>query len=241
MNQRIRIFAGPNGSGKSTLVNQLMKDGNNQFINPSRHINPDELNLLDALDFSNFGLKADENNLKNFVLNHHFYKNLGIDNEDIIIENNCFSIKKKSSYMGAMLSDYLRECLLRSNERLFSFETVFSHRSKIDFMKKAKYQGWTIYLYFVSTNGPQSNCERIESRVLGGGHNVPPEKTYKRYWESHENLLEALELCRRAYIFDNSEDNMWLFAEKGLDGTLKLTNDGPVPAWFNECVLLKLE
>ncbi|MDI3486059.1 MAG: hypothetical protein PWQ51_2109 [Methanolobus sp.] len=240
MNQRIRIFAGPNGSGKTTLVNQWIKDEKPQLINPNRHINPDALNSVKVLNFDDFGLNVDEADFKDFVLNYHFYDKLEVDENNIIIENNCFNIIKNSSYMGAMLSDYLRECFLKSNERLFSFETVLSHPSKIDYIKKATQCGWMVYLYFVSTSGPQSNCERIESRVLDGGHDVPPEKTHKRYWESHENLLNALEFCKRAYIFDNSGDDMWLFAEKCKDGTIKLTTDGPVPKWFDDCVLSKL-
>jgi predicted ABC-type ATPase len=63
--------------------------------------------------------------------------------------------------MGAMLPDYLRDSLIRTNERLFSFETVFSHSSKVGFLENAKNHGWDVYLYFVSTNDPEIllSCE----------------------------------------------------------------------------------
>jgi septin family protein len=71
MKQRMRVFAGPNGSGKTALVNQLIREGN-KLINPNTHINPDDLNLINVLDFDKFGLKVDENDFRNFGLNHHF-------------------------------------------------------------------------------------------------------------------------------------------------------------------------
>ncbi|MDG6244570.1 MAG: hypothetical protein QCH31_09330 [Methanolobus sp.] len=53
--------------------NQLIREGN-KLINPNLHLNPDDLNSGDMLDFDNFGLKVDENDFRDFVLNHHFFK-----------------------------------------------------------------------------------------------------------------------------------------------------------------------
>ena len=238
MKQRMRVFAGPNGSGKTALVNQLIREGN-KLINPNLHINPDDLNSADMLDFDNFGLKVDENDFQDFVLNHHFYKALYLDINDIKINDNCFKVVKKGSYMGAMLSDYLRDSLIRTNERLFSFETVFSHPSKVDFLENAKNHGWDVYLYFVSTADHEINCARVVQRVLKGEHDVPEIKIRDRYIKTHDNLYPALKHCRRAYIFDNSED-MKLIAEKKPDGSLDFSKEYPVPGWLNECLLSKL-
>jgi predicted ABC-type ATPase len=236
--KRMRVFAGPNGSGKTTLVAQFIKE-KSKLINPNRHINPDHLNLIDVLDFDNFGLKVDESDFRDFIFQSPFYSDSYIDIKDIQVNNNRFNIINRNSYMGAMLADYLRHCYIYSKETLFSYETVLSHSSKIDFFKNAKNCGWQVYLYFVSTIDVCINQSRVEERVLKGEHDVPPDKIQDRYTRSHDNLFAALQNCRRAYIFDNSKQ-MQLIAEKNPDNSLILSNEGSIPTWFDECVLSKI-
>ncbi len=239
--KRMRVFAGPNGSGKSTMVNDVIEKGLERYgralINPNRHINPDDLNSTDVLDFDKFGLTVDENSFRDFMLQSPFYKGCNINIEDIIINNNCFNIPNRNSYVGSMLADYLRDCYINSEEKLFSFETVFSHRSKVDFLKSAKDGGWQVYLYFVATADPCINYDRVKDRVFKGGHDVPPEKLIDRYTRSLENLYPALQHCRRAYIYDNTE-HMRLIAEKYPEGALELRTNS-TPAWLYEYVLSK--
>lgn len=172
--KRIRVFAGPNGSGKTSLFYGLKNDP--KIINKQRHINPDYLNSLEILDFNQFGLKVEENNLKNCITSSTFYKKSEININDISIKNNRLEIINRNSYIGAILADFLRNSLLQLDERLFSYETVLSHYSKIDFLKKAKNNGWSIYLYFVSTNDVEINCARVLDRISKGGHSVPRKK-----------------------------------------------------------------
>ncbi|AKB80927.1 hypothetical protein MSBR3_0349 [Methanosarcina barkeri 3] len=238
--KRMRVFAGPNGSGKTTLVNQFIKE-RSKLINPNRHINPDDLNLINVLNFNDFGLKVDENNFQDFISQSPFYNKCNIDTKNIKINDNCFNITNRSSYMGAMLADYLRHCYINSKETLFSYETVLSHSSKVDFLKNAKNCEWQVYLYFVSTVDSYINYGRVEERVLNGGHDVPTDKIQDRYIRSHENLFTALQHCRRAYIFDNSTQQMQLIAEKKPDNSLTLSNENSIPAWLDECVLSKIK
>ncbi len=239
--KRMRVFAGPNGSGKSTMVNDVIEKGHLQYgrtlINPNRHINPDDLNSLDVLDFGKFGLTVEINCFRDSILKSPFFKGCNIKIEDIAINNNCFTIPGRNSYLGSMLADYLRDCYIDSDEELFSFETVFSHPSKVDFLKSAKERGWQVYLYFVSTADPCINYDRVKDRVLKGGHDVPGDKVIERYTRSLENLYPALQHCRRAYIYDNTED-MQLIAEKYPDGTLELYGNS-TPAWLYDYVLSK--
>lgn len=69
--RRMRVFAGPNGAGKSTLLNQVNKtvliEYGFEIINPSRHINPDDLNAIDLIDFSKFGVTVEEIDFKDYV------------------------------------------------------------------------------------------------------------------------------------------------------------------------------
>lgn len=241
--KRIRVFAGPNGSGKSTMVNYVIKNGpikyHRDLINPKRHINPDDLNLINTLNFGEFGLNIDETTFQNSILQSTFFEDCKIKIKDIKIENNCFKIPTRNPYVGSVLAEFLNNYYINSNEKLFSYETVFSHPSKVQFLKDAKDLGWRVYLYFVCTESPVINCGRVDSRKKMGGHDVPKDKIIARYTRSLENLFPALHYCDRAYIFDNTE-NIKLVAEKFPDNTLELS-DVLTPAWLNEYVLSKFQ
>lgn len=86
----------------------------------------------------------------------------------------------------------------------FGFETVFSTREKIDFLKRVKETGYEIIGVFVTTNNPAINKKRVEIRVKEGGHDVPPEKIESRYYKACENLRYLLEIADELYVYDNS-------------------------------------
>jgi predicted ABC-type ATPase len=97
-----------------------------------------------------------------------------------------------------------------------SFETVFSHKGKVEFVKRAKAAGYKVYLYFVSTESPEINVYRVkEVRVKEGGHDVPEDKIVSRYDRSMEFLYEAAQYCYQVYFFDNSKQGQrhTLFAQ----------------------------
>ncbi len=203
MKKRMRVFAGPNGSGKSTLVDQFVNE-KSSLINLDRHINPDSIDLNNVLDFGKFGLIVDEDDFREFITHFSLYEKSNIDIEDIRINNNCFNIPLRNSYLSSILAEYLRNCYLNSREQLFSYETVFSHSQKVKFLKTAKDCGWRVYLYFVSTENAGINHRRVRERVLKGGHDVPNDKIIKRYTKSLDNLFPALQYCRRVYIFETN-------------------------------------
>ncbi|GHT77887.1 hypothetical protein FACS1894104_0230 [Actinomycetota bacterium] len=55
----------------------------------------------------------------------------------------------------------------------FGFETVGSHKSKVELLIKAKKLGYNVILLFVATEDPEINIRRIKHRVSQGGHDVP--------------------------------------------------------------------
>src|SRR5690606_18543712 len=97
--------------------------------------------------------------------------------------------------------------LLQKGEK-FSFETVFSHHSKVDIIKQAKDNDYKVYLYFVSTEDPAINVYRVkEVRVKQqNGHDVEETKILERYNRSMDLLYEAAQYCYQVYFFDNSVD-----------------------------------
>lgn len=124
-------------------------------------------------------------------------------------------------------------------ELSLTYESVMSHPSHIEYIKKAISEGYKPYLYYVCINDPLVNIERVNSRVKSGGHPVPEDKIIKRYQKSLEHLLEMTQLCHRVYYFDNS-DKQELFAEKSENGLLKINvklYNKLQPVWFQKHIL----
>ncbi|GAW96470.1 MULTISPECIES: zeta toxin family protein [Colwellia] len=122
-----------------------------------------------------------------------------------------------------------------------SYESVMSHESHLDFIRKANQRGFKTYLYYVCINDPEINCDRVDERVISGGHPVPKEKILSRYQRSLEQLCEMALLCRRVYFFDNT-DKLTSFAEININGYLDIKEKlyyELEPHWFREHVLMK--
>ena len=233
---RLRIFAGPNGSGKSTLIDRLKNE-----INLYRIINPDvlyqELTRNKIIDLSSYEIQNIPIPFSQFIKNSTYSDKIKTGLSSAYIKRNRLYINsvKIDPYIVALISAFLRNCMLY-NLRSFTFETVFSHPSKIDFLMKAELSGYRNYLYYIATDNQEINVGRVKQRVTEGGHSVPEGKIRSRYNLSLNNLLPALKYTYRAYIFDNSgEESRWI-AEVTPKGTL-LLKTATIPIWFNEFVL----
>lgn len=99
--------------------------------------------------------------------------------------------------------DKYRKKLL-SEGASFSFETVMSHSSKVEFIKEAYERGYYIVVVFVGTIDPAINLQRVAKRVSEGGHDVPKDKIISRWYRSYDNLLAILPFVHTLYVFDNS-------------------------------------
>lgn len=242
--KRMRVFAGPNGSGKSTLFGSFKENHN-----PGIFINSDlvEKEILEKgfIDLKSFGLNLTQNDLLSYLENPNTISLLNKSEEsghkiDIEIKENIIVDKSREthSYEAALITSFIRENLLK-NAISFSFESVMSHHSKLDEIKEAKLLGYKIYLYFICLDSPNVNISRVRNRVLKGGHNVDTEKIISRYHNTLDQLLPALKLADRAYLFDNSND-MILIAE--LDNhELKIKIDSEqFPNWFTEYLINRI-
>ena len=97
------------------------------------------------------------------------------------------------------------QCL--ENGQDFVFETVFSSVEKMDYIRKAKDAGFFIRIFYVCTESPLININRIAQRYLNGGHEVPISKVISRYYSSLKNISKAIEIADRIYLYDNSIEN----------------------------------
>lgn len=244
---RLRVFAGPNGSGKSTVIEYVRKyQVNRKPIDFGYYINADEIALRlrkNKFTFRSFGIKTTAEEFEKLVLasglinenfsEEEFKSSYALHNNKLVLIN-----ADTDERLAQIIADFLRKKLLKEKKR-FSFETVFSHESKLGIMQDAKNTGYKVYLYFVSTETPEINKFRVKSRVAQGGHDVPEDKIVSRYYRSLDLLYDACQIAYQAFFFDNSEDGKKskIFAhfkvhkeEKRWDNI----NESDVPEWFKK-------
>jgi len=143
------------------------------------------------------------------------------------------------SYEAALIAEFIRENLLRLGKRV-TFETVFSHESKIKILDFANQNGYKNYLYFVGTKSPLINIKRVKQRVMLGGHSVDSKIIEDRYYRSMGFLKEAVLKTYRSFIFDNSgkgtEPKLIVEVFKG---NQFVYHHSSVPKWIDRYLLNK--
>lgn len=251
--KRLRIFAGANGSGKSTFIKTFQ---NNHIANLHIYVNADELEVLlktrNKVNFNDFKFLATTESIQN-----HFkistFRHRQIADFDIytcfkVIENKLIIEDKITvdSYIAADIADYIRQNLVLNNLS-FSFETVMSNENKIEFLKRAKQNGYKIYLYFFATKDPEINVSRVKLRVKQGGHDVKKSNIIERYYKGLKLLKSAINISNNAYLFDTSNNTSNFVAQiingkeieliPNKDSKDKENNEIEVPDWIKTYVL----
>ena len=241
--KRLRIFAGPNGSGKSTIINIVTEHS----VDMGVYVNADEIKKefqkKEFLKFEPYGLSVTEKELKDELLSSSFFHPEKQDevSDVVFVESNKLYCRNSQYYdlISTFAADFIRNRLL-GNCLKFTFETVMSHPSKIDFIKKAVESGYKTYLYFVSLENPELNIERVKARVQLLGHDVPEDKIESRYYRTMDLLFEAIKEVDKAYFFDNSGSKSVFFADYS-NSVIEIFEPEKVPQWFYTYVLNKIK
>ncbi|MBN2259857.1 MAG: zeta toxin family protein [Clostridiales bacterium] len=71
---------------------------------------------------------------------------------------------------------------LIQNQKDFAFETTLSSKSYIITIQKAKHIGYQTSLVFFWLDSVDLAIERVKTRVLEGGHNIPKQVIIRRYY-----------------------------------------------------------
>lgn len=171
------------------------------------------------------------------VINHEWAEQCVYINPDEIAQskfgdwNDVNAIRQAVEYC-----DEWREQLLRDHKD-FIFETVLSSEGKVDFLRRAKLEGYFIRIFFICTESPTINAARIANRVMEGGHDVPIQKIISRYQKAIINAIQVTQFADRAYFYDNSVDNQnarLLFRTTEGKFTKQYTNS--LPQWTESIV-----
>jgi predicted ABC-type ATPase len=82
-------------------------------------------------------------------------------------------------------------------------ETVFSHVSKLELVRQAQANGYTVALHVMLVPADLA-VARVADRVAAGGHKVPATKIRSRYRRLWALVAQARDLADRADFYDNS-------------------------------------
>lgn len=142
-----------------------------------------------------------------------------------------------NSYAASIIASFFRFELLK-RKATFSFETVMSHSSKVKFIGEAKAAGYKTYRYFICTEDPLINRQRVRNRKEMGGHDVPEHLIESRYYRSLEQLYPAFMAADRAFVIDSSNRSRNLVLEKNRNSVT--IHSEAIPGWVDEYLVKKL-
>ena len=89
---------------------------------------------------------------------------------------------------------------------IFAFETTLSSRSYVPLVLELRKKGYRIVLIFFYLSSISIAFQRVRTRVLQGGHDVPKEVIQRRYKRGLINLHSLyLPVADQWWIYDNSK------------------------------------
>lgn len=92
-------------------------------------------------------------------------------------------------------------------------------------INKAKQFGYQVTLIFFWLDTPDLAIERVKTRVLEGGHDIPNPVIIRRYYSGIKNLFEIyIPICDYWMIFNNSKSPSELIAEGYSDKDIDIKN-----------------
>lgn len=162
-------------------------------------------------------------------------KNLSFVNADLIARE--ISEVQSAEVSRAAQEQAMEACLQKiSNGEAFCFETVFSHISKVELIKKAKVNGYEINLVFIHLDNPNRNVARVYQRFENGGHNVSVEKIKSRIPRALKNLKEAIPYADNVALIDNSSSQDPLKILVLIKNGEVIQKVLPLPKWVEEII-----
>src|SRR6185437_16557367 len=134
------------------------------------------------------------------------------------------------AYDAAEIAERTRSRLIDLGEP-FIAETVFSHPSKLDLIRRAQEAGYHVALHVLLVPEDLS-VARVRYRVAAGGHDVPVEKIRGRFARLWSIVVRGIEQSDTADVWDNAAHDGPNMVAQFSDGVL--VGSPGWPAWTPE-------
>ena len=134
-----------------------------------------------------------------------------------------FQPDKVAMEAGRIMLNRINDLLKKDSS--FAFETTLATKSYKSKIVLAKKEGFTVTLLFFWLQTSELAIERVATRVLEGGHNIPKDVIERRYSNGIKNLFSIyIPVVDELMIFDNSQIKSELIALKSENSLLEIQN-----------------
>jgi predicted ABC-type ATPase len=116
---------------------------------------------------------------------------------------------------GKIMLNRIEELL--GHRKDFAIETTLTTRSYLNTITKAKSLGYQVTLLFFWLNDVSLAIQRVETRVLEGGHHIPEEVIRRRYIKGIQNIQKFALHADYWLVIDNSSSDLRFIADGNLD------------------------
>jgi|694.fasta_scaffold93865_3 predicted ABC-type ATPase len=113
----------------------------------------------------------------------------------------------------------------------FMVETTLAGNNYLNLMVEVKALGWIVTLIYVGIDNPNTNIQRVRSRVKLGGHDVPRADILRRYERSLGNLNKAAKIADKLILYDNST-NIGYQIVATIEGDTTVIYMPEIPVWL---------
>ena len=135
-----------------------------------------------------------------------------------------FQPEKVSIEAGRIMLKRIDELLY--GNKTFAFETTLASKSYKNKIKAAKAKDYTVTLLFFWLQTVDLAIQRVETRVLLGGHHVEADVIERRYVNGIKNLFDIyFSLADNVLIIDNSESIHQIIAKKINNSDLQIIDN----------------
>ena len=94
---------------------------------------------------------------------------------------------------------------LLNGDESFAIETTLATRSYSNLVRRAHQNGFSVQLLYFWLPSPEYAAERVAQRVREGGHNIPRDVIFRRYYAGIKNLFDIyMPIVDSWMIIDNS-------------------------------------
>lgn len=125
---------------------------------------------------------------------------------------------------GRIMLNRIQELILEGVD--FAFETTLATRSYVSLIKRAKDYGYRVIVLFFWLDSPEMAVRRVSKRVSLGGHSIPHDVVFRRYYRGIYNLLNLYKpICDTWIIFDNMDLVPEIIAKKDEFGEVVINDE----------------
>lgn len=123
----------------------------------------------------------------------------------------------------------IAECLEKNVS--FTQETTLAGNRIEKTLIQARKQGYYVSLFYIGISSVEESLSRISNRVKKGGHDIPAQDVYRRFYRRFEYLSRVLPYCDETAFYDN--ENGFIKVAEIKNNRFNYVN-GYRPAWLTE-------